>query len=149
MKKSVFKRVSQLEGRQIPKTTTTPPTMASEAPPAGAGAVRVDTAGGGYFASMEGVHEMVAWVKERIRVAGYKPSMWDSEKHGPIVSQFLFHPNTTRLLAYVAKSDMTSLVLQTDSSAASAVVVAVTSQLALRLDLCDQVRLLLGLRAFR
>lgn len=94
--------------------------MASEGTPAGGGAVRVDSAGGGYFASMEGVHEMVAWVKERIRVAGYNPSMWDTEKHGPIVSEFLFRPNTTRLLAFVAKSDMTSLVLQTDSSAATA-----------------------------
>ena len=58
--------------------------MASETAPVGdaatgdSGTIRVDSAGGGYFASMEGVHEMVAWVKERIRVAGYNPTMWDA-----------------------------------------------------------------------
>lgn len=101
--------------------TAAPAAAENSAKPANSdeGSIHVESAGGGYFASMEGVHEMVAWIRERIRVAGYKPGMWDAEVHGPVVSEFLFRPNTTRLLAYVKKSDMSKLVLSSDGGASS------------------------------
>ena len=37
-------------------------------------AVHVGSSGGGYYADMSNVQEMLAWAKSRMMVAGYNPS---------------------------------------------------------------------------
>ena len=69
---------------------------------------------GGYFADMDGVHEMLKWIQSRICVAGYAKNMWDDASHRQIVIDFIYQPSTTRLLAWVPKTAMNRLVLSTD-----------------------------------
>ena len=65
----------------------------------------------GYFADLEGVHEMLLWVKSRICVAGFNPTMWNDEVHKQIVIDFIYQPSTTRLLAWVPSNAMDQLML--------------------------------------
>ena len=75
---------------------------------------------GGYFTDMEGVHEMIKWIKTRIQVAGYNAStMWNDDVHSSIVTDFLYQPSTTRLFAFVPKNSLDRLVLTTDGASSS------------------------------
>ena len=75
---------------------------------------------GGYFTDMEGVHEMIKWIKTRIQVAGYNAStMWKDDVHSSIVTDFLYQPSTTRLFAFVPKNSLDRLVLTIDGVSSS------------------------------
>ena len=64
------------------------------------GVTHVDSAGGGYFADMENVQEMISWAKARVMVAGYTKPMWNPE-HDKKMSDFLLDPSKSLLICYV------------------------------------------------
>ncbi len=71
---------------------------------AGGGPIHVDSAGGGYYADMEKVQEMIAWARARVLVAGYDKSMW-TEDHDKTMSDFLLDPAKSLLILYVKKDE--------------------------------------------
>ena len=70
----------------------------------GGGPIHVDSAGGGYYADMEKVQEMIAWARARVLVAGYDKSMW-TEEHDKTMSDFLLDPAKSLLILYVKKDE--------------------------------------------
>ena len=68
-------------------------------------AMHVGSAGGGYYADMSNVQDMLAWAKSRMMVAGFNAStMWKKE-HDKALTDFLLDPAKPLLICYVAKSE--------------------------------------------
>ena len=69
---------------------------------------------GGYFTDMEGVHEMIKWIKTRIQVAGYNAStMWKDDVHSSIAasSPFATENNYNQMYKLIWLIDILSCIL--------------------------------------
>ena len=90
-----------------PATPASPATPSAAGSPAGGGTPGGGTPGGGDL-SMEGgsglLHEaetvMVDWIRQRVFLKGLSGDHWGDE-HETIITEFLFHPNLRKLVAFI------------------------------------------------